>query len=318
MGIYELAQTIRSYINRPIKQQSLLKNHELWNQLCSSIDVIEDTQLAIESYVNREFEEKIGTLYLAVYGLLQALFLQQDATRHLNQALGFEDINFSNFQELKTVRDIRNDAIGHPTKREHKKPVSYHYLSRATLNYEGFQLLSFYSDGSHKFKDINTSKCIADQNSSINFILKSIINKLRAEEMAHKKKFKDEKLEELFPKTTHYYFEKIYESISNPKNFPPDLGLLHLNLILDAIKNLQKKLAKREIDWEISPCIKDTYEQMEYPLSKLEDFFQCLKDGKSPSINEKDACIFWRDARQRFDEFIQIARGIDEEYARLP
>ena len=318
MVIYKLVQTIRRYINKPIKQHRLLKNNDLWNQVCSSMDVIEDADLAIESYVNREFEEKTGTLYLAVYGLLQALFLQQDAARHLNQALGFGDINFSNFPELKTIRDIRNDAIGHPTKRERRTPVSYHYISRVTLSYEGFQLLSFYSDGSHKFKDIDISKCIADQNSGVHSILKSIIDRLREEEMTHKEKFKNEKLEEVFPKTVHYYFEKIYESISNPKNNPPDFGLLHLNLIHKTIKEFQKTLAKRAIEWETYPSIKDTCEQIEYPLSKLEDFFQSLKNGKPPSINEKDAHIFWENSRQHFDELVQISREIDEEYSQLP
>ncbi len=318
MGIYELVHTIRHYINKPIKQHSLLRNSDLWNQLCSSMDVVEDTDLAIESYANREFEEKTGPLYLAVYGLLQALFLQQDAAKHLNQALGFGDINFSNFTELKAIRDIRNDAIGHPTKREHRTPVSYHYISRATLSYTGFQLLSFYSDGSHKFKDIDISKCIADQNSGVRSILRSIINRLRKEEVTHKEKFKDKKLEDVFPKTLHYYFEKIYESISNPKSNPPDFGLSHLNLVRKAIKDFQKTVAKRDIDWETYPGIKDTCEEIDYPFSKLEDFFRSLKEGKPTNINEKDARIFWRDARQHFDEFIQIVRGIDEEYAHLP
>jgi len=318
MMIYELVQTIRRYINKPIKQHQLLKNNALWNQLCSSMDVIEDTDLAIESYVNREFEEKTGTLYLAVYGLLQALFIQQNAVIHLIQSLNLGGIDLSSFPKLKTVRNIRNDAIGHPTKREHKKPISYHYLSRATLNYEGFQLLSFYSNGSHKFKDINITKCIADQNVDIRSILSKIIDSLREEEIAHKEKFKNEKLQEVFPQTTHYYFEKIYESISNPEKYPADFGLSHVNLVRDAIKNFQKELAKRGIRWETYAGIKDTCEQVEYSLSKVEGFLESLKDGKSPSINEKDAHIFWENSRQHFDELVQIAREIDEEYSQLP
>ena len=317
MVLYELVQTIRSYINKPIKQHKLLKNKDLWNQLCSSMDVIEDTELAIESFVNREFKEDFGILYLAVYGLLQALFLQQDATKHLNESLGYGNIEFSNFPDLQTVRNTRNDAIGHPTKRSYGKPLSYHYISRATLSYKGFQLLSFYSDGSHQFKDIDISKCIADQNTGIRSILTSIIDKLKKEENEHKQKFKNEKLEDCFPQIVHYYFEKIYESISNFEKYPPNFGLVHLNLIRKSIEDFQKVLAKRDIDWETYPDIKNTCGDIEYPFSKLEEFLNSIKDGKPTNINGKDAVIFWENSRQHFNELIQIIREIDEEYAQL-
>ncbi len=316
-GLYKLVQIIRQYTNKPLKQHHLLKDKGLWNQLCSSMNVIEDTELAIKSFVNKEFKEDFGILYLAVYGLLQSLFLQQDATKNLNESLGYGIIEFKNFQKLQTIRNIRNDAIGHPTKRNHRKSLSYHYISRATLNYKGFQLLTFYSNGSHQFKDIDISKCIADQNTGIRSILISIIDKLKKEETEHKQKFINEKLEDCFPQIVHYYFEKIYESISNPDKYTPDFGLVHLNLIRKAINDFQKALAKRNIDWETYLGVKDTCKDIEYPISKLENFFKSIKNGKSPRINKKDANIFRKDSRQHFKELIQIAHEIDEEYSRL-
>jgi hypothetical protein len=279
------------------------------------MDVIEDTDIAIESYVNREFMKKDGNHYLVVYGLLQALFLQQDAVAHLKQSLGFGNTNFEDFPELKAIRDIRNNAIGHPTKRTRGGPTSYHYISRATLSHKGFKLLSFFSDGSHKFEDIDLLKCIADQNKTVCSILKSIVEQLEKDEANYKNKFKAEKLEEAFPKTIHYFFEKIYESISNPEKYPPDFGLSHLNLVRDAIKNFQNELAKRDIDWETYNDIKYTFEQTEYPLSRIEGFLLSIKDGESPSINDKDAVIFWENSRQHFDKLIQIAHEIDEEFS---
>ena len=50
------------------------------NKLCSALDIIEDTTLAIKSFQSCEWTTKaIGMKYLLIYGLLQALFVQQDA-----------------------------------------------------------------------------------------------------------------------------------------------------------------------------------------------------------------------------------------------
>ncbi|PKP61439.1 hypothetical protein CVT91_03255 [Candidatus Atribacteria bacterium HGW-Atribacteria-1] len=85
--MYEYLQEIRGFVNKPRKQFNLLKNHKFWNQLCSSLDVIEDSDLAIDAYLNREFSKDDGEKYLRLYGLLQALFLQQDAVANLCESL---------------------------------------------------------------------------------------------------------------------------------------------------------------------------------------------------------------------------------------
>ena len=80
--MYKYLQEIRGFVNKPRKQFNLLKNHKLWNQLCSSLDVIEDSDLAIDAYLNRKFSKDDGEKYLRLYGVLQALFF---ATRCCNQ-----------------------------------------------------------------------------------------------------------------------------------------------------------------------------------------------------------------------------------------
>lgn len=51
----------------------------VWPQLLSVLDTIEDSQAAINYYIRSDFPTDYGGKYLFVYGLLQALFLQQDA-----------------------------------------------------------------------------------------------------------------------------------------------------------------------------------------------------------------------------------------------
>lgn len=55
---------------------------------------------------------------LYIYGLLQALFLQQDAANGISTALLGKKIDFKQeYPSLFEIREIRNDTVGHPTLR---------------------------------------------------------------------------------------------------------------------------------------------------------------------------------------------------------
>lgn len=53
------------------------------------MDALGDTQIAMDEYsAGRLTADSHGALYLAVYGILQILYVQQDAARDLASALG--------------------------------------------------------------------------------------------------------------------------------------------------------------------------------------------------------------------------------------
>lgn len=111
---------IRDLINEPRTQYSRIKQKGLWQQLCSCLDVIGDTEIAIAAYNAKKMDSGKGSLYLAVYGLLQSFVLQQDAVFHLGETLDIKGIR-SKYPRLEQIREIRNDSIGHPTKRDRTK-----------------------------------------------------------------------------------------------------------------------------------------------------------------------------------------------------
>jgi len=112
--ICELVTTIRDKINEYPLKDFLLKRGENFSKLCSAMDTIEDTEEAIVEYLeNSEAEVSIGGMYLRVYGLLQAIYVQQDSFRSLCSALDYNMIDF-NKNEL---REARNNMVGHPTSR---------------------------------------------------------------------------------------------------------------------------------------------------------------------------------------------------------
>src|SRR4030042_2242883 len=206
--IEQLISEIRDLINKPRKQHLLIKDKELWNQLCSSLDVIQDTDLSLDSYLEKDFPEDTGEKYLRIYGVLQSLVVQQDAVDHL-----VESLNLSMtlaMERLKDIRDIRHKSIGHPTKKGRgKQEKSYHFISRGTMNKNGFQLMSCSPSKDFGFADINILYLISEQRKVIEEMLKTVLAELKEEEMEHKEQFKDEKLIDLFPSYLGYEIGKM-------------------------------------------------------------------------------------------------------------
>ena len=339
--MFKYTREIRDFINEPRKQFNLLNDLKFWHQLCSSLDVIGDSDLAIDAYINSEFGEDDGEKYLRLYGVLQALFLQQDAVTNLCESLGLQNNLIAN-PKLKDIRDIRNDSIGHPTKRGNYK--SYHFISRVTIKKSGFQLISNYENSKTTVWDIsvNEEPCgkpqginthitnttavtlwqatgnhqvdlIKEQREYLSEIFKKIINDLKAEEKAHKEKFKMEKLEAVFPDTFSYYIGKIFENIG--KSDRAQLGLMHVKLVKGVMDKLKESLQKRGIEIGTYDSIKDLYELLEYPITELELYFNRLIAEKEPRINDKTAYIFAYFIREHLSQLKEIVKEIDDEYS---
>ena len=93
----------------------------------SAIWVLGDTDLAISSYLRTPFPTDDGNRYLVIYGLLQAMFLQQDEVKHICEAL---DVKTEENSRLREIRNIRNISVGHPTHLERKPDNYFGFLSR--------------------------------------------------------------------------------------------------------------------------------------------------------------------------------------------
>ncbi len=152
---------------------STSKDGNLWNKLCSSLDVVEDTELAIKSYLSRKEPKDEGLKYLDLYGLLQVLYVQQIALNGICESFGLPSI--LNEPCLKNVRSDRNDSIGHPTNRS---TGLYHYIVRISITKSGYDLLSFDKNNKMNHRNISVLKLITDQRKMAGGILLNIEKKL--------------------------------------------------------------------------------------------------------------------------------------------
>ena len=273
MDVYKLATEIRDFINNPRKQHILLKDNAKWNMLCSSLDVIEDMEIAIGTYQNHKEPADDGDKYLLLYGILQVLYVQQDAVQHLAESL---DIEYSLNNYLKNIRDIRNDSVGHPTKRKHHgQGFTFNFIGRITMSLKGFQLRTTYDvKKSSTFKDVNIFELINTQQKFISIDLLRVLTKIKEEEMKHRKKFRRERLQDSFHKTLGYSFEKIFEAINNGNIINIKFASAGLETISNAIEKFKSALSERGI-LDVYDSIKCNLELIDYPLIiiQISDFF---------------------------------------------
>jgi len=158
-AVYKCMEELREVVNSRDVLEELTKDQRKRQQLWASMDVIEDTDAAIAAYQRLQDVRDEGCLYLIVYGILQVLFVQQDAIRHTAEAVGFD---YECPPELHQIREIRNCAIGHPTKRERKDRESFGII-RGSLSHEGFTLYRFDYEHDMPSVDVNLPKLIDEQ-----------------------------------------------------------------------------------------------------------------------------------------------------------
>ncbi len=190
--IDKITNMIRDTINQSQLKGVLSQNAGSWRMLCSSLDVIEDSNSCLDSFLmtdisieteNQHLDD--GKKYMYLYGTLQALFVQQDAVEHLAEALQFP---YTLDSSLKHIRDIRNDSVGHPTKRGSGKRKTFNFITRVSIDNQGYTLGTAYADGRPDcFKEVNIPDLISTQRSILKTVLGNILKNLKARSSATKR-----------------------------------------------------------------------------------------------------------------------------------
>jgi tetratricopeptide (TPR) repeat protein len=313
--IAELETKIRDLINEPRKRHLLRNQGYSWSQLCASLDAIGDSQLAIEAFPIAGTERDRGALYLSIYGLLQACFLQQDSIQHLGEALGLKE-SYKDHSQLLTIRELRNDAVGHPTKRNPKPPHRYCSISRMSMSSAGFKML-VEEGGKSDFRYVSLPEVIADQRMYVRELLSSILAMLQKELTEHREQFKMEKIENSFTNQFTYWFEQISKGVyeSGPdKAAHAGMGLRGLEHVRGVLTSVQDALTKRGLDLNAYSGIGHLYEEVRHPSERLEAFLEAKKAAQKPPIDEETASAFLSFLRAKLKELREMAREVDEEY----
>jgi hypothetical protein len=272
--------------------------------------MVGDTDLAISAYEQSSNPPTVAATYLLVYGILQALFIQQDAVENLCQSLV---IDYAPDRLLKEIRDVRNDTTGHPTKRGSGKGQAYNFIGRSSLTKRGFDLMTTYPDERRPlFRHVSIESLIKDQRELVQKALTEVLTKLKVEEANHRAKYRDQRLEDVFPSTLGYYFEKIGGAINGSE--PMDFGTMHIHLVAEVIETFKEHLKERGA-LQAYDSVVDLIGLIEYPVQELTRYFS---GAHGSTLNAKSAHIFAFFVYKHIEELKSMAKEIDEDYQNEP
>lgn len=302
--VQELLSKIRKHINTHRYQILLIEEADTWNQVCSSLDVIDDTVLSIKAYLEEEFPSKTGVRYLYSYGILQSLFVQQDALKNLAEAL---KIKLEEDKDLKRIREKRNAAIGHPTKMNRDKNFFFYHISRYSMSKEGFELIEYTSDQRPEFLSVRIIALIETQINSLEKHFSKLNEKLTRIDIMHKNKFENNTLQNLFSSGMGYMHEKIVSGITSKGGHDLAFSLSMLESLREIYENLKKAIKDRR---ELRDHIEYEFDMIFRAFDRINEFLT----EKSTSIDELDALIYEEYIDKKKEYFLIIAKEIDEEY----
>ncbi|TKJ32539.1 hypothetical protein CEE39_05300 [bacterium (candidate division B38) B3_B38] len=182
-NISTLANKIRDYVFLNYKQvyKNKCKNSpDEWNRYCVSIDTLGDTVEALIHFESKGLGNNDEEKYIKLYGVLQAVFLQQDSIISLYEIFvdKFENISL-NIDDWKEIRELRNLTVGHPIEMKRAGATKRCFINRQSITSQCFQLMIWNkSKNKDEFEDIDFEKLYSNYKKEATAILEQIYSTL--------------------------------------------------------------------------------------------------------------------------------------------
>ncbi|MGL4309637.1 MAG: hypothetical protein ACRCSU_04045 [Paracoccaceae bacterium] len=134
-----------------------------FHAFCASKDWIQDTGEAILVHRRKGFTSNVYAAYVEFLGVMQGLYVQQDAIAELYFALtGTPRKSFSAGPAWDKMREFRNLSSGHPTNKTIGAVKGRISVPRQKMSYERVEMMFYPKSGRHKHMEINLGKMIDD------------------------------------------------------------------------------------------------------------------------------------------------------------
>lgn len=281
-----------------------IPNKLKYNQTFTSIDLIEDSQIAIEEFESAESLGKQGRSTLLIYGLLQSLFLQQDGLYHLYKCVLDEKIKqtdfFDKFSFDKDIREVRNDIAGHPTNR---KNTEFYFIAKGPISKDRFTYAGYTPEFRKVEVDLKTF--ISKQSEFTLKVLQTVLDNILKKIEMKKDKHKNKALKEMIVGADRN-IQLIYRGIRDTdRNFQGELGISGVKNALDEIRIELNTRYNNNLPSGISEVFRLT----DYIIARFNEWWT-----ENSLLENNDAEIFLDSLGNQIDELKEMLIEIDEEY----
>lgn len=116
----------------------------------TSMYLLQDTTESLMTHRTKGFSPDPFEAYIEFWGVMQALFIQQDSISELHEAVTGGSLQTGNLPAWQSLRALRNTCAGHPAKRDRPKasPLSRTFMGRGFGNYSAIDYEQWQSGGS--------------------------------------------------------------------------------------------------------------------------------------------------------------------------
>lgn len=191
--VREVEREIREVVNRGnLRSRRYVRDADAWTRFATALDTIGDTYLALQHVEVSGIPSPagpppwildLGKQYLYIYGVFQAVFLQQDAIRDVWSFIVGEQLDTAALAGWQRFRDWRNRIAGHPTGRREGGVRWRTGISRISIGSAGFQIVSWNSQTRETtFETIPLSELIDKYLADAVGVLQKALGHLRATE----------------------------------------------------------------------------------------------------------------------------------------
>ena len=274
-------------------------NHE---RAFTSLDLIEDCQNAIEEFEKVESVKHRSTLY--IYGVLQAMYCQQDGLFQLYKTI--VDCNIKNVYELfklnnftQEIREVRDDIAGHPNDR--KKGKEFYFIAKGSNTKYKFTYAGYTPE--FRMVEVDLKNFIVKQNDFTETILQQIGKAICEKIKIYKKKFKGMKLISLLEDLDRH-IQLVHRGIHD--NHP--MASLGQSEMKKAIEKIRQELNIRYNN-RIPETVKCIFRFQDYITAKIETWI--LNNEIYKNI---EAEIFMDSFINQLEELREILIEIDKEF----
>ncbi len=103
----------------------------------TSMYLLQDTTESLMAHGSQGFSSNPFEAYIEFWGVMQALFIQQDSISELHEAVTGNPLNTVNLVSWQALRTLRNTCAGHPAKKDRPKatPISRTFMGRGFVGY---------------------------------------------------------------------------------------------------------------------------------------------------------------------------------------
>ncbi|MGH1384445.1 hypothetical protein [Kordia sp.] len=303
--IIKLCKNLNRQIHNPLFHNFYNIPDQLnYNQTFTSIDLVEDSQIAIEEFENIDIDGIQGRSTLLIYGLLQSFFLQHDGLFYLYKCIVNRNIKRDDFFNLfsfdKNIREVRNDIAGHPTNRHSSE---FYFIAKGTTTKYEFTYAGYTPE--FRTVDVDLKIFIQKQFDFAEKVLLFIQNNIKQKIEMKKEEHKNIKLSEMIIEADRN-IQLISRGIRDgERSFEGEWGISGVE---KSIQNLKKELALR-YNSNLPASISESFRMIDHILLRFREW-----DSENLLLNNDDAEIFLDSLDNQISELSEMLKEVDEEF----